>query len=250
MHIRVKIIFLFTLTLNSSLVFSQTPQIEEKLVRIAKEVWVGASLHSSGFGLNFNVAKFKTYKYKSLLNLELLNYRHNKEYKIYGAPDENAKKYAFGKLNSLYLLRFGFGRRKVVVEKLREKGIQLAVNWSTGLSLGLAKPIYLEVLKYDDFDNLTGIASERYDPEIHQFHDIYGRGRWSSGLAETRIHPGGYFKAGLEFDYSVEREVINTLEIGMALDALYFPVEIMADNNAQHFFPSLYLNISIGNKFY
>ena len=92
MHIRVKIIFLFTLTLNSSLVFSQTPQIEEKLVRIAKEVWVGASLHSSGFGLNFNVAKFKTYKYKSLLNLELLNYRHNKEYKIYGAPDENAFK--------------------------------------------------------------------------------------------------------------------------------------------------------------
>jgi hypothetical protein len=250
MYKRLRILFFSLSILCSSVGFSQTPQQEEKLVRIAKEVWVGATLHSSGFGVNFNVAKFKTYKYKSLINIELLNYRHNKEYKIYGAPDENAKKYAFGKLNSLYLLRFGIGRRKVVIEKLREKGIQLAINWSTGLSLGLAKPIYLEVLKYDVFDNLTGISSERYDPEVHQFHDIYGRGRWSRGLSETRIHPGGYFKAGLEFDYSVTREVINSIEIGMAVDALYFPVEIMAKNNAKHFFPILYLNISIGNKFY
>ena len=230
--------------------FSQLPQSEEKLVRITKEVWVGVTAHTGGIGLNFNVAKFKTYKIKTLLNVELLNIKDNKEYKIYGAPDENAKKYVYGKLNSLYVFRSGIGRRKVVLEKLREKGLQLAVNWSSGFTLGLVKPVYLEVLKFDVLDNLTGISSERYDPDIHQFSDIYGRARWSSGLFQTKFNPGAYFKIGLEFDYSLIREVINTLEIGFVLDLFYNPVKIMAENNANYTFPNLYLNFSLGNKFY
>lgn len=243
-------IFLVLFFSVSVSVFSQIPQEEKKMVRITKEVWVGVSAHSSGLGLNLNIAKFKTYKHKSLFNIELLSVKHNKEYKIYGAPDENAKKYVFGKLNSLYLSRIGLGRRKVVVEKLREKGLQLAINWSTGLSVGFVKPVYLQVLKFDILDNLTGISSERYDPDLHNFSDIYGRGRWSKGLFETKINPGIYFKAGLEFDYSITREIINTLEVGMMVDLFYSPIKIMADNNANYIFPNLYLNFSLGNKYY
>jgi hypothetical protein len=138
----------------------------------------------------------------------------------------------------------------VVVEKLREKGLQLAINWSTGLSVGFVKPVYLQVLKFDILDNLTGISSERYDPDLHNFSDIYGRGRWSKGLFETKINPGIYFKAGLEFDYSITREIINTLEVGMMVDLFYSPIKIMADNNANYIFPNLYLNFSLGNKYY
>ena len=219
-------------------------------MRITKEVWVGATAHTRGLGVNLNIAKFKTYKSKSLLNFEFANIKDNKEYKIYGAPDENAKKYVYGKLNSLYTFRCGLGRRKVLIEKLRDKGIQLSLNWTSGASLGFVKPVYLEVLKFDILDNLTGISSERYDPTIHQFSDIYGKGRWSSGLFETKLNPGAYFKVGLEFDYSIVREVINTLEIGFVIDIFYNSVKIMSENNANYTFPNLYLNFSLGNKYY
>ena len=35
-----------------------------------------------------------------------------------GGYDENAKKFIFGKLNSLYTIRLGFGHRKILYEKL------------------------------------------------------------------------------------------------------------------------------------
>ena len=178
--------------------------------------------------------------------------KHDKEYKIFGYPDENAKKYVYGKLNSLYIARVGLGRRRVVIEKLREKGLQFAINWSTGLSLGFVKPVYLEVFKYNPStpDEIEGVALERYDPDIHDFIDIFGRARWSAGLSETTINPGGYFKAGIEFDYSTEREIINSLEIGMAIDVFLLPIKLMVENNRQNIFPTMYINFSIGNKFY
>ena len=234
----------------SSFLLAQIPQEEKNLVRISKEVWLGATLHSSGIGLNFNVAKFKTYKSKSLVNVELLTMRHDKEYKIFGAPDENAKKFVFGKLNSLYIGRIGIGRRKIFIEKLRENGVQFAINWTSGISIGFVKPVYLEVFKYDLSDKLVGISLERYEPEEHNFFDIYGRGPWSAGLIETKINPGGYFKVGIEFDYSNTREIINTLELGISLDVFSSPVEIMLDNNSNRLFPTIYLNCAIGNKFY
>ena len=172
------------------------------------------------------------------------------EYKIFGYPDENAKKYVYGKLNSLYVARVGFGRKKVIIEKLREKGLQFAINWSSGASLGFVKPVYLEVFKYDLSDNPIGVSLEKYDPNIHTFYDIFGRGRWSAGLSETTINPGGYFKAGMEFDYSTEREIINSLEIGMAIDVFLLPIKLMVENNRQNIFPTMYINFSIGNKFY
>lgn len=229
---------------------AQIPQEEKNLIRISKEVWLGATLHSNGIGVNFDVAKFKTHKSKSLFNVELLTMRHDKEYKIFGAPDENAKKFVFGKLNSLFVGRLGTGRRKIIVEKLRENGLQFAINWNAGISIGFVKPVYLEVFKYDLSDKLVGISLERYDPEEHNFFDIYGRGPWSAGLIETKINPGGYFKAGIEFDYSNTREIINTLELGISLDVFSSPVEIMLDNNSNRLFPTIYLNCAIGNKFY
>ena len=43
------------------------------MARIVKEVWVGGILHTNGVGLNYSAAKFKTYKKKSLINVDLVN---------------------------------------------------------------------------------------------------------------------------------------------------------------------------------
>ena len=72
--------------------YGQLPNEESLQVRVSKEVWLGAVIHSNGFGLNLDVAKFKTYKKKNLLHVELVNMKHPKEYKMLGFGDESAKK--------------------------------------------------------------------------------------------------------------------------------------------------------------
>lgn len=236
--------------LFSASMFSQIPVNEKLMVRITKEIWLGATVHSSGFALNYGMSKFKTFKKKSLINVDLVNINHDKEYKIFGSFDENAKKFIFGKFNSLYTVRFGFGNRKILYEKLRENGLQISMNYTVGPSLGLVKPVFLEVFKYDFSGRIAGIATERYDPELHNFYNIYGRASWTAGLMETKINPGMFFKFGLDFDYSSNRDIINSLEVGACLDVFTKPVILMVENNNYRFYPSVYINCSIGNKFY
>lgn len=220
------------------------------LVRVSKETWLGGILHTNGLGINYTNAKFRTFKKKSLLNVDLIGINHDKEYKIFGSFDENAKKFVYGKLNSLYALRVGIGSRKIVFEKLRQNGVQIAINYTYGTSIGLVKPVFLEVFKYDFSGRIAGISLERYNPEQHGFFNIYGRGSWTAGLMSTKINPGAYFKFGMEFEFSTTREIINSLEFGFSADAFMNPVIIMVDNNSHRFFPSIYLSFSIGNKFY
>ena len=236
--------------LFSGSIFSQVPVNEKLMVRITKEIWLGATVHSSGFALNYGMSKFKTSKKKSLINVDLVSINHDKEYKIFGSFDENAKKFIFGKFNSLYTVRFGFGNRKILYEKLRKNGLQISMNYTVGPSLGLVKPVFLEVFKYDFSGRIAGIATERYDPELHNFYNIYGRASWTAGLMETKINPGMFFKFGLDFDYSSNRDIINSLEVGACLDVFSKPVILMVENNNYRFYPSVYINCSIGNKFY
>ena len=241
---------LFIFQSFSASMFSQVPVNEKLMVRITKEIWLGATVHSSGFALNYGMSKFKTFKKKSLINVDLVSIDHDKEYKIFGSFDENAKKFIFGKFNSLYTVRFGFGNRKILYEKLRENGLQISMNYTLGPSLGLVKPVFLEVFKYDFSGRIAGIATERYDPELHNFYNIYGRASWTAGLMETKINPGMFFKFGLDFDYSSNRDIINSLEVGACLDVFSKPVILMVENNNYRFYPSVYINCSIGNKFY
>jgi len=234
----------------SASVTSQVPVNEKLMVRISKEIWLGATVHSSGFALNYGMSKFKTFKKKSLINVDLVSINHDKDYKIFGSFDENAKKFIFGKFNSLYTVRFGFGNRKILYEKLRENGLQISMNYTVGPSVGLVKPVFLEVFKYDFSGRIAGIATERYYPELHNFYNIYGRASWAAGLMETKINPGMFFKFGLDFDYSSNRDIINSLEVGACLDVFSKPVILMVENNNYRFYPSVYINCSIGNKFY
>lgn len=229
---------------------SQVPQEDKMMVRIVKETWIGAVLQSNGLGLNYSTSKFITYKKKKLLNIDLINISHDKEYKIFGSFDESAKKFIYGKLNSLFALRVGWGQRKIIFEKLRDNGLQLSMNYSLGPSIGFLKPVYLEVFKYNNTGQVIGISLERYDPELHNFYNIYGRGPWSAGIMSTKLNLGGFLKFGLEFEFANTREIINALEVGLSLDAFMNPISIMINNSDRRFYPSMYLSCSIGNKFY
>jgi hypothetical protein len=229
---------------------TQLPAVQVNEARFTKEFWGGLVMHSQGFGINFNYSKFKTYKKKRYYTVDFVGMRHEKEYKIFGSIDESAKRYVYGKLNSFMVLRVGTGGRKLFLEKLRENGLQIALNWSLGPSIGLTKPVYLEVLKIDSYGQIIGYSIERYDPEEHNIYNIYGRGPWSRGFSEARFHLGGFMKLGCEFEFSDDRGIIKALEIGAVADLYPHRIPIMTQIENPFVFPTVYISILIGAKYY
>ena len=169
-------------------VSAQLPAEQNNKAGFRKSAYGGIILHTQGLGLNLYFSKFKTADTKKLFSFDILSMKHSKEVKSFGVIDENAKGFVYGKLNSLYILRFGYGRKKILHEKLREQAVEISFVWTAGPSFGMAKPVYLEVF------NIVGeiIQVERYDPEKHDLSNIFGRGPASRGFSEIKFYPGAF----------------------------------------------------------
>jgi hypothetical protein len=64
------------------------------------------------------------------------------------------------------------------------------------------------------------------------------------------IRPGGYAKFGLNFEYGPLDTEIRSLEVGVVTDVYITPVEIMATEKKQMVLLSLYLQFSMGKKWF
>lgn len=196
------------------------------------------------------MGKYQGVKKILLLNLDVVYMKHEKEVKSYNPVYEDSRSYVYGKMNNFYVIRPMIGRKKVISRKERRSGVQVAYTWMVGPSIGITKPVYLEIgypsIPYDY------LSVERYDPERHFFDDIYGRASGLRGFSELGIEPGASGKLGVYFEYSDQKDRLKGLEAGAILDVYLRQVPIMAeeyvDANRQYFL-TLYLNLFFGKKF-
>ena len=236
---------------------SNTPtlnEVNETGILYKYEMTFGILAHSNGFGLNYRRGRHITGYKKRIFEIEAVNIRHPKEYKGYNPSRENAKGYIFGKMNSFLVLRSGIGTQKVITGKSNSGGVELRYIYFGGISLGLLKPVYLEILKEKGQGNYD-IIVEQYDPAKHSTYNINGKAPYLKGLDELKIIPGIYGKCGLSFEYGGEMTKIRSIEVGAAFDLFYKRVPIMAaringddfDPNKEYFL-SLYLSLNFGKK--
>ncbi len=206
----------------------------------------GILAHSNGFGANFRKGKHLTGYKKRMLEIELVNMKHPKEYKTPN-PANGGNVYIFGKQNSFAILRTGIGIQKVIASKAGKGGVEVRYLYNGGASIGFLKPVYLEIIRGID------IVREKFDPLKHNTDNIYGRAPFTKGLTETKILPGIYGKFGLNFESGGIDDKIRAIETGVSVDLYYKKAHIMAiiddDNDAnKQFFISFYINIMYGNK--
>lgn len=218
---------------------------DETHITYSREAFGGFIAHTQGWGLNFQKNFFKTVDKR--VNYEIqFNFTHNpKQKKIYNPFFRDAKGFYYGKLNTFFQLRGLYGQRRIIAHKIRSRGVEFGYAWSIGASFGFLKPIYLEIINYDE--NILEVT--RYDPEIHDLGNIYGRAGGLNGFGEIMFRPGLFLKFGLFIEYSSKKTGIAGIEAGVALDAYLEKIEIMADIENQQFFPLLYINIFMGSKF-
>jgi hypothetical protein len=218
---------------------------DEIHITYEREVYGGITFHTQGWGLNFVKNYFKTVNKRSFYEIQFTFIHNPKQKKIYNPYYSDAKGYYYGKLNTFFVFRGLYGQRKVIGQKIRSKGVELGYVWGIGPSLGFLKPIYLEVIDFDQ----NALEVVRYDPDIHDLGNIYGRASGTNGFNEIMFRPGAFLKLGMYVEYSKKQIGISGIEAGVMLDAYFQEIEIMANIKNQQFFPMFYINIFVGTKF-
>ncbi|MDA9863616.1 hypothetical protein N9C70_00950 [Flavobacteriales bacterium] len=208
----------------------------------------GLSLHTRGMGGILERGKYRGVGKLSTWSIGLSSMKHAKEVRSFNPAYDQARSYVFGKVNALYILRFGWGKRTVASPKLRNGGVSVGWHYSFGAALGLTKPVYLEI-GYPQIP-YTYLLTQRYDPAEHGTDDIYGRAGAMNGILELTPHPGGYFRAAADFEYGRERETLRTLSVGVQIDAFPTRVVIMAEEFGQNdrLFLTLFVHWTLGRQ--
>lgn len=217
----------------------------------AREIAGGPLLHGDGWGGTFQYGKYVTAKDRVLYGVDIISMKHPKEIKSFNPYYQDARGYFYGKLNSLLIIRASFGRKHRIAEKLRKSGVEVNYLWGIGPSLGLLKPVYLQIGHPGEYP-YTSITTERYDPEIHFANNIFGRASWFKGLGETRLYPGAFGRFAFNFEYAGDNTGLVALETGVTMDAYGTKLPIMADLQDEginkQFFLEFYIALQFGSK--
>jgi hypothetical protein len=246
---------LFSVSMLHAQVETQTVNVnsnvyDETKLLYRNEANVGLIVTTNGFGVAYRRGWHVTNARKRVFEIEMVSYRHPKEIKTVNQYFDHPKGYYYGKLNSLFILRPGFGYQNVIYTKPEHNGIEIRYVAFVGVSLGLAKPVYLEILEPTPIQGQRLIVTERYDPEKHFVDNIYGRAPFMRGIGNTTIHPGGYAKFGLNFEYGALDNDVKAIETGITLDAYPKAIQMMANEHNHPYLLSLYISFTYGGKWF
>jgi hypothetical protein len=226
----------------------------------AKEAMVGGNLHTYGWGISFRHAKQLTVKKQRILEAQFIGIKHPKEKRKrnerlqpIACINASPSAYIYGKQNSFFTLRAGYGKMRVLAQKAEKNGVQVRLFYGGGASIGLLKPYYVDVAFNITNDPPCYVESQKYDPEqpyagneFLQHQRIYGSSGFGRGLGEIKPHPGAYGKIGLNFEWASYNDLVKAVEVGAILDAYYKSVPIMAEVRNYQFYPSLYIDVLMG----
>lgn len=241
------LVFLFAVTIANG---QENPfeYQEEKPPLLKKEFVFGLNIHSSGWGLDFRKGKNITGYKKRVIEAEIVNIKHPKEVRSVNPYFDNAKSFFYGKMNTLTVFRAGYGKHKVLFSKAEKGGVEVRLNYTAGLSLGFAKPVYLNILYPTAFEREYTVVVERYDPARHYIDNIYGRASFTNGFSEIKVYPGGYGKFGVSFEYGAYSDNLKLVEVGVTVDAYGKEIPIMAYADNNQFYFNFYINLLYGRK--
>ncbi|MFM7216847.1 MAG: hypothetical protein ACKO1U_02375 [Bacteroidota bacterium] len=227
---------------------------EETNILFRNEASGGIQLHSNGLGIQFRRGWHATGYKKTMLEFEFVSMRHPKQFKQANPYYPDSRPFFFGKLDFMYCLRSGIGRQQVLFSKAERSGVEVRYNYYGGITFGITKPVYLDILVDDPNDSLSQykfIETRRYDPndpDQKSIENIYGPGPYFMGFGELRLHPGVYGKFSLSFEYSTIQQKVTSLETGVIVDYLPSSVKLMADNDPQSLFVNFFVALSWGGK--
>ena len=200
-------------------VFSQEPLKRTKKILYKHERHFGVNVHSLGWGVHSRRVWNDNVKWQHFLELDIVSMKHPKQVKTINTWISDAKGYDYGKQNSTFFIRLGYGKQLILFDKPDFGGIMVSAVGVVGVSLAFLKPVYLEILYADDITSEFYVETEKYNPIEHSPYNIYGRASYFKGFDEMQLQVGSYLKAGFSFEFSKKDDLIRSIEAGVSLDA-------------------------------
>ena len=204
------------------------------------EKTVALSVLTNGWGLGYRYGSRINYYEKRNYEIDFSAIKHSKEIKS-ASIFLVSESFVFGKLNSVFDLRFGFGKQNEIYGKGDKGSVAVRYFYSIGPSVAFLKPIYYEIYSVNDT-----VIEETFNPDIHDSSNIRGKASFFTGFSEIKLVPGAFFKAGINFEFSQSETRIHAIEAGVMLQAYLNSLEIMAVNDNQQFFFTLFVSYRFG----
>lgn len=206
---------------------AMSKQEEEGVLLFRKQNAFGIQLRTNGYGVFYEIGRFKSPRYANIYLIELTEIKHAKEEKTQTGNGFVSNSFVYGKINNFYQFKLGFGQQYILGQKGNKNGIAVLGLYQGGLSLGLLRPYYINIqeggqeksIKYDPDDSSNKFLSAGL---------ISGSSGLGKGWNEMEYVPGAFLKTALRFDFGRYNELIQALQIGISVDAYSKKIEIMA----------------------
>jgi len=206
------------------------------------------SLRSDGYGLGYEHGKYKKINKTNLWWFTFGERKNAKEEKLMqlAAGFQVGNPYIYGKQNNFYFLNIGFGKQLLLGSKSAKNGIAVSAIYGGGLSLGMLKPYYLDVItQAGTRDNI------KYEDDPTTFLDpnyILGSAPFGKGFNEIKYVPGVFAKGALRFDYGRFNDIVSALEISVSGEYYTQKMPIMLLNKEKKFFITGSVSLIFGSR--
>jgi len=242
---KIKLFLLLFFTFQSLNLLSQVLPEDMPKIFYRNEKTIAINLNSNGWGLGYRYGSRINVFEKRIYEFDFSVIKHSKEINSSNSSIFSSESFVFGKQNSIFDLRFGYGKQNELYRKPDAGSVAIRYFYSVGPSIVLQKPIYYDILTREN-DSTYTIHEEKFNPTIHTADEINGKSSFFKGFDEIKIIPGLFFKTGFNFEFSQKETTVHALEAGVLLQAYLNDLEIMAIDDNQQFFFSLFICYRIG----
>lgn len=206
----------------------------------------GIFLNSNGLGADFRYARYQDVRNDRIFEISFDYVRHPKEYRTTVAYDIYTRRFVYGKENLFWEIKGQVGNQHEIYSKYDFSSISIRLFYTGGVSLGFQKPIYYEIISYNSIGMIESTEINTFDPAIH-LYNYGGTAAFSRGLDELKIIPGLTVNAGFNFEYSEREPMIHALEAGLGVSVYPRDIRIMATEEKNYFFFSMYVGYRFGS---
>ena len=208
------------------------------------------AIHSQGFAGGFKNGRIRTINRTTYWEAEFASLHALKEIKTINVSTYYTRPYVYGKLNSTYVVRAGYGEERRIYGKPYWGGVETCWTYELGASLALLKPYYYyAVVYYPTSSGYEEIIEEQTFDQKDQWLEILGKARFTTGLAETKLSPGAHASLGMSFEFGSSRTRVQSINVKAVAEGFPFGARIMDGQRNPWFYLTLHLSYNWGSRF-
>jgi hypothetical protein len=215
---------------------------EEGELVFRKHSIFGFKANTDGYGLSYEMGRFKSNRVTNIYQLELNEKKHRQEKKLNTINGFEFNSIILYKLNNFYQLKLGIGQQRIIGGKGNKNGVAVAAVYAGGLTLGLLKPYLVDV------DAGGKRFRSQYPTVLDSLYQPIGAAGFTTGWNDLKIKPAIHAKAALRFDYGRFNETVTAIEAGVNAEFYSSKIpQIMFSKQKQLFFAG-YITILLGRR--